>query len=199
MLKKIKTQLNKISKALVFLNSPEHYHSRVKHLKRRGMKIGKNVQILHDTILDPSRAFLIEIGNNVTFAPRCHILTHDASMNIFQKKTRIGKVKIKDNCFIGAGTIILPNVTIGPNSIIGAGSVITKNVPENSVIAGNPAKLICSLEKFLKKHDSLSEQHPNYPYPEFHGNWISKENASKMQKELDNTFGYSTTSKNDIE
>ncbi len=80
------------------------------------MKIGSNVQILHDTILDPSRAFLIEIGNNVTFAPRCHLLTHDASMNIFQKKTRIGKVKIKDNCFIGAGTIILPNVTIGPNA-----------------------------------------------------------------------------------
>ncbi len=198
MLKKIKSQFKKVSRALLFLNSPEHYYSRVKYLERKGMKIGKNVQILHDTILDSSRAFLIEIGNNVTFAPRCHLLTHDASMNIFQKKTRIGKVKIKDNCFIGAGTIILPNVTIGPNAIIGAGSVVTKNVPKNSVIAGNPAKFICSLEDFLKKHDHLSVQHPNYPYPEFHGDWISKENASKMEKELDNTFGYSTSSKNDI-
>lgn len=190
MIKKIKTQFEKISRALLFLHDPRHYYSRIKYLKRKGMKIGKNVKILHDTILDPSRAFLIEIGNNVTFAPRCHLLTHDASMNIFEKNTRIGKVKIKDNCFIGAGTIILPNVTIGPNAIIGAGSVVTKNVPKNSVTAGNPAKLICSLEKFLKKHDDLSTQHPNYPYPEFHGDWISKENASRMEKELDNTFGY---------
>ncbi len=81
----------------------------------------------------------------------------------------------------------------GMIAIIGAGSVVTKNVPENSVMAGNPAKFICSLDDFLKKHDDHSAQHPNYPYPKFHGNWISKENASKMEKELDNTFGYSTT------
>ncbi len=56
MLKKIKAQFRKIQKALLFLNSPEHYHSRVKYLKRKGMKIGNNVKILHDTILDPSRA-----------------------------------------------------------------------------------------------------------------------------------------------
>jgi maltose O-acetyltransferase len=54
--------------------------------------------------------------------------------------TKIGLVKIGDNVFIGAGSIILPNVKIGNNVIIGAGSIVTKDVPDNSLVAGNPAK-----------------------------------------------------------
>jgi maltose O-acetyltransferase len=189
--KKISNQIRKLHRAIIFLDDPGHFNSRIKMLRKNGMIIGKNVSILHDTIIDQSRPFLIEIGDNVTISPRCHILTHDASMNVFQKRTRIGKVKIKDNCFIGAGTIILPNVTIGPNAIIGAGSVVTKAIPENSVYAGNPARFICSLENFLKKHEEQADRCPCYPYPQFHGYWITKENAEIMSAKLDNTFGYS--------
>ena len=120
------------------------------------MKIGYNVFILHGTVIDNSRPFLIEIGNNVTLAPKCHILTHDASMCNFLNITRIGKVKILDNCFIGANTVIMPNVTIGPNAVVGAGSVVTKNVEPFSIFAGNPAKKIDSLEHFLEKHKKMS-------------------------------------------
>jgi maltose O-acetyltransferase len=189
--RRIHNQLRKIARAIVFLNDPGHFHSRINRLKKQGMKIGNNVQILHDTILDPSRPFLIEIGNNVTFAPRCHVLTHDASMHTFLGKTRIGKVKLKDNCFIGAGSIILPNVTIGPNAIVGAGSVVTKDVPAYSVYAGNPATFRCSLEEFLHKHEDTAKSHPCYPYAEYHGDWITREKAALMTREIDATFGYS--------
>lgn len=67
------------------------------------------------------------------------------NLNIF------GKIEIKDKCFIGINSIILPNVTIGPNSVIGAGSVVTKDVPPNTVVAGVPAKVICSLEHYKEK------------------------------------------------
>ena len=60
-----------------------------------------------------------------------------------------------NNCFIGYGSIILPGVKIADNCIVGAGSVVTKSVlKENSVVAGNPAKYICSLEDYLKRSES---------------------------------------------
>lgn len=60
-------------------------------------------------------------------------------------------VKIHDNVFIGARSIILPGVEIGENSIIGAGSVIVKDVPDNVVVAGNPAQILCSAEEYIEK------------------------------------------------
>jgi len=133
----------------------------ISYLIERGLKIGNNCTIHYDTILDPSHCDLIEIGNNVTFAPRGHVLAHDGSMKTALGYTKIGKVVIEDNVFVGAGAIILPNVRIGKNSIIGAGSVVTHNVPENSVSAGNPARTICDLDFFLDKHKALANVRKN--------------------------------------
>ena len=77
-----------------------------------GMMVGKNFKRLHGTILDPSHCWLIEIGDNVTMAPRVHILCHDASTKTFLGYTKIGRVTIGDNVFIGAGTVVLPGVTM---------------------------------------------------------------------------------------
>lgn len=111
------------------------------------------------------------------------------------RKEHVLEVKIHDNCFFGVGTIILPNTTIGPNAIIGAGSVVTKDIPEGTVYAGNPAKYICLLDDFLKKHEVFTKSHPCYPFAEYHGNWISKEKSIAMARELDTTFGYSVGGK----
>jgi acetyltransferase-like isoleucine patch superfamily enzyme len=67
-------------------------------------------------------------------------------------KTRTAKVVIRDNCYIGYGTIVLPGVTIGPDSIVGAGSVVTRDVPPRTVVAGVPARPLCDLDAFLVKH-----------------------------------------------
>lgn len=64
--------------------------------------------------------------------------------------TKIGIVQIRNNVFIGANTVVLPNVRIGDNVVIGAGSVVTKNIPSNSVYAGNSARLICLFEYIQK-------------------------------------------------
>lgn len=104
-----------------------------------GMKVGKNFGRLNGVILDPSHCWLIEIGDNVTMAPRVHILCHDASTKTFLNYTKIGRVTIGNNVFIGAGSIVLPGVTIGNNVVIGAGSIVTHDIPDGTVAMGTPA------------------------------------------------------------
>ena len=93
-------------------------------------------------IIDFSHCWHITIGDNVTLAPRVHILAHDASTRKFINYTRLGKVNIGNNVFIGASSTIMPGITIGDNVVIGVGSIVTKNIDSNVVVAGNPAKFI---------------------------------------------------------
>ena len=96
----------------------------------------------------------IEIGNDVLFASRVYISDHSHG-NADKLEISIpvnsrpliskGKVVIQDNVWVGEGVCILPNVTIGKNSIIGANSVVTKDIPENSIVAGVPGKVIRSI------------------------------------------------------
>lgn len=123
----------------------------ISKLKKRGLTIGENVTIMDDVKIDPSHCWHIDIGNDVIIAPRVHILAHDASTKIFLNHTRVANVKIGNQVFIGAGSTILPGVNIGNRVIIGAGSIVTKDIPENSVALGNPAKVFCSLDDYLSK------------------------------------------------
>lgn len=134
----------------------------IKKAVRNGMKLGKNVFIGSGTFIDPSHCFLISIGNNVTLSSKVHILAHDASTKRHLGYTKIGRVEIGDNVFVGACTIIMPGTSIGENSIIGGASVVTKDVPSNEVWAGNPAKYVCSLKDYLKKFSDLQKFDKNY-------------------------------------
>ena len=84
-------------------------------LIKMGLKVGRNFGRLNGVILDPSHCWLISIGDNVTMAPRVHILCHDASTKQFLGYTKIGRVDIGDNVFIGAESVVLPGVSIENN------------------------------------------------------------------------------------
>lgn len=99
-------------------------------------------------------AFLLTIGNNVTISD-ARILLHDASTKMALKYSRVGRVTIGDNVFIGADSIILPSITIGNNVVVGAGTVVTKDVPDNSVIVGNPGRIITSYDEFINRNKQL--------------------------------------------
>lgn len=120
-------------------------------LIERGLKLGNNLTRMSGCIIDPSHCWHIEIGDDVILAPNVHILAHDASTKLFLNYTRIANVRIGNKVFIGAGTIILPGVSIGDNVIIGAGSVVSQNIPTNAVAIGSPARVICSLDDYIKK------------------------------------------------
>ncbi len=127
-----------------------------------GMTVGKNFNRLNGVILDPAHCWLITIGDDVTMAPRVHILCHDASTKGFLGYTKIGRVDIGNKVFIGAGSVVLPGITIGNNVIIGANSVVTHDVPDNCVAVGSPAKVICSLDDYLAKEKARMETSPCY-------------------------------------
>lgn len=122
-----------------------------------GLVVGKNFKRMNGTIIDPSHCWLITIGDDVTMAPRVHILAHDASTCAIVGHARIGNVDIGNNVFVGAGSIILPGVNIGDNVVIGAGSVVSKSIPSGNVAAGNPAKVIMSYDEYVKKTNERFE------------------------------------------
>ena len=158
--------------------------------KKMGVKIGDNCKFQFDVVIDYSHYWLIEIGNDVTLAPKVHILAHDASTFNHVGYSKIGKVKIGDNVFIGANSTILPGVTIENNTIIGAGSIVTKDIPKNSIAVGNPAKVIGNITTFLSK---TKEEMSKYPLFEEEYTLRAGINSEKKQKMIDlinDRYGY---------
>lgn len=126
---------------------------KINYLRKQGMKIGDHCHI--NTMSFSTEPYLIEIGNHVAIAAGTDFITHDGAVWCFRKELKnadiFGMIKIGDNVFIGNNSTILPNTVVGNNCIIGAGSVVRGKFPENSVIIGNPAKVVLkmNIQKFL--------------------------------------------------
>lgn len=132
--------------------------SYIKHLNDVGANIDKTAYFVapRKVIIDETRPYLINIGAYVTITEGCKILTHGFDWSVlknvyYEVIGSAGIVTIKDNCFIGVNTVILKGCTIGANTIIGAGSVVTKDIPANVVAAGNPCKVICTIDEYYEK------------------------------------------------
>lgn len=106
--------------------------------------LGKNVFINHGcTFLDLGG---ITIEDEVQVGPKVNLITENHPLDPANRKSLdLGAILIKRNAWIGAAATILPGVTIGENSVVAAGAVVTKNVPDNVVVAGVPAKIVRSL------------------------------------------------------
>ncbi|MFH1642281.1 MAG: acyltransferase [Nanoarchaeota archaeon] len=141
------------------------YYMRMKDLISRGLKIGKNVTIAHTAYIDYEYPFLISIGDNCTVSNNVRLLAHDASTFKFvDGYTRIGKIVINNNCYIGEQSIILPGVTVGSNVLIAAGSLVNKDIPSNSCVAGVPARFYAKFEDFIKGHKEQIKSRPSFSY-----------------------------------
>mgnify|MGYP000849565594 CR=1 FL=1 len=124
----------------------------VKYAKSLGVKVGEGCCIYK--VHWGSEPYLIEIGDHVQITNDVRFFTHGSSWVLREKYPDFdffGKIKIGNNVYIGNCAIIMPGVTIGNNVIVGAGSIVTKSVPENKVIAGNPARILSDIEDFEKK------------------------------------------------
>ena len=111
--------------------------NRWKLTKVYGMDIGNNVKISRRAVLDYSKNPKgIHIGDNSMITGNVIILAHD------HVREMITDTYIGCNCFVGGGSIIMPGIKVGNHVVIGAGSVVTKDVPDHSVVVGNPARII---------------------------------------------------------
>lgn len=183
--------LKVIRKTLKKTNEKTGEEKRIETLYNKGLKTGENFNCGSWFGIDKQLPWLVAVGDNVTISCDVRIITHDYSTNHTKTGTKIGLVKIGNNCFIGAGVIILPGVMIGDNVIIGAGSVISKNIPSNSVVVGNPARVIMTYDEWAEKNRQRKESHHYFnemPWQE----WLNadEEHRDKMIEILENTGGY---------
>ena len=130
----------------------------IAHLHSLGMLIGEDTVIYSPKhcIIDETRPWMIEIGRNVSVTEGVTILTHGYDWSVFKGKYgdvlgSAGHVKIGDNVFIGMNATILKGVTIGDNVVIGANTLINKDVPSDSVVVGNPQRVVCTIDEYLEK------------------------------------------------
>ncbi len=129
------------------LASPEKY---ARHI---GVNIGKN-NLITGSGHWSSEPYLITVGSNCQLS-KCKIFTHGGTQCVRDKHPDFdifGKVVIGDYVYIGTDALIMPGVTIGNNVLVAAGSVVTKSVPPGVVVAGNPARILCTVEEYYEKN-----------------------------------------------
>ncbi len=142
-------------------------HEYARYLRRWGglHAIGEGTTVAKGAVFtDPS---YVRIGSNCGISVATFI-GHDGSIRVLNNAYKVqldavGKIDIRDNCFIGYGAIIMPGVTIGPNSIVGAGTVVTKDVPPNTVVGVASTRRLMSTDELVERKLNKARSYPWYP------------------------------------
>lgn len=154
-------KIKKILRKLIYGHkaSSETY---LNYYRERGASIGSGCVVYEptNTMIDVSRPYLIQIGNDVQILKGVTILTHGYDWSVLKGVYGevLGNAKpvtIGNNVFLGRNVTVMGNVTIGNNVIIGANAVVTKDIPDNSVAVGAPAKVINNIEDYFQKRKEL--------------------------------------------
>jgi len=159
-------------------------------LRRRGMHIGQGVNLPASTAIDASHCFLISIGDWCGLGEECMLLAHDGQTDEFLDATRIGRVVIHPHSHLGARTIVLAGVEIGPRTLVGAGSVVTQSLPADSVCAGSPARVLMSLDEYLTKHREAVSRLTQFPYLSYDIRSLTAERKAELVAAIARTDAY---------
>jgi maltose O-acetyltransferase len=157
---------------------------------KQGLTIGARHNLLPGFRFDPAHSWLIELGDDVTFAPDVHVIAHDASPYGALGAARIAVVRIGNRVFIGARTTVLPGATIGDDCVIGAGSVVAGEIPSGSVANGNPARVVGTFDEYIAKQRRLAAEARVYDESWTTRGGITPEQKARMRQELADGPGF---------
>ncbi len=174
-MKKISKILSVIERKLIHLLdyfSPKIYMKHYnKYLKGIGINLLGNARFVHPSVdFDGTAYNKITIGADVIVSKNVIFLVHDYTMTTGLQalgetlKTDayfLREIKVGKNCFIGANVVLLPGTTIGDNCIIGTGSIVRGSFPDNSIIVGNPAKVVGNTKEWAEHKKAKGEYYFN--------------------------------------
>ena len=159
------------------------------YAKKIGVTIGENCRLITSPNWG-SEPWLISIGNHTEVSFDVAFVTHDGSTWVFRDKeeyrntVKFGRIKVGNDCFIGARSVILPGVKIHDYSIVAAGSVVNKDVPAGEVWGGVPAHFIMTTEEYARK---CKKNTPKYDLDNYQKNFIDEVNniCDSVERERD--------------
>ena len=137
------------------------YKNPISYYRRLGVVMGERCEI-RGGVNFGSEPYLIRIGDHVRINSGVQLITHDGGTWVLREYAQVEnrenitlfkRISIGNNVHIGSGAMIMPGVTIGNNCIIGCGAIVTKNIPDNTVAVGIPARVIETIDEYFKKHE----------------------------------------------
>jgi acetyltransferase-like isoleucine patch superfamily enzyme len=146
--------MNRLSRWALKVARPFLSGARIARLS--GVKFGSDCRILSKNF--GSEPFLISLGDRVTISSEVTFINHDGSGWLVRdeqgRRFLYRRIEIGSDVFIGARAILMPGIRVGNRVVVGAGSVVTRSIPDGCVVAGNPARYLCSYEDFAQRVSS---------------------------------------------
>lgn len=161
------------------------FWSMEKQALHAGVKMGKNNFIA--SRFWSSEPYLITVGSHCQITAGVNIYTHGGAGAVrrwYPKFDTFGKVIIGDYVYIGNDAKIMPGVTVGDNVLIAAGSIVTKSIPSNVVVAGSPAKYICSIEDYIERNKKYNTDSKGMSIQEKKNMLLSMDERKFVRKEF---------------
>jgi acetyltransferase-like isoleucine patch superfamily enzyme len=139
--------------------------ARVKYLRKRGVKVGENVFVDLGVFIEITTPLSVIIEDYAAIGYGATIYAHDASLNqAYDLPMRVKTTHLKWNCAVGARAMVMPGVTVGEGAGVAPGAVAVKDVPDMTVVGGNPAEPIMKIEDLVKGWQADMRAHPQYYY-----------------------------------
>ena len=158
----------------------------IERYRSYGAKIGENVVFINvKADVSEFSAKLLTIGDTVVIT-NARILLHDASTKRELGYTKFGRITIGSHVFIGAESVILPGTTIGDKVIVGAGCVVGKDIPDNSVVIGNPCRVVCTYDEYMEKMKDRMQG--KVLFDGFPQDALKEENKDLLKKMIDDGY-----------
>lgn len=157
----------KLLKRIILSHANKNNKNKISYLRKKGAIIGESTKLNCKVDSFGTEPYLISVGEKCLIAGGVRFFTHDGGISVLEnlnyfegcEMDKMARIKIGNNVYLGTGAFVLPGVTIGDNCIIGAGAIVTKDIPDNSVAVGVPARRIKSIDEYYE--DALKR---NYLY-----------------------------------